>query len=262
MNESCRIISRGQVWFLVDNDVPMVHTAGSIQGKNRPWLVVSNNQCNQMSAIYTVVPLTTAVKANLPTHVEFDIGDKHNTVLCEQIRTVSRQAFLNSGSHYICTMSDKYMSMVDEALAVQLGLSLVFPNAERYWASLEKLIRVRVKQAIADSKVEALDITKVATLLDMKVEEVVKQETEPEPEAVAEPEPVKNDDTAAEPVEEPKEGWVPIKKSKRRTWTDDEKKKFLEYLEAYGTRSTSSMYDLEIGTVYACKLKFKKELGL
>lgn len=261
MIDSCRKVSRGQVWFLVDNDVPLVHTQGSVIGKNRPWLVVSNNKCNQSSPVYTVVPLTTAPKTELPTHVTFQTGDKTQTVLCEQIRTVSQQAFFNAGSYYKWTMSEKYMALVDEALAEQLGLSLIFPKQEQFWESLGRLIRLRVKQAIADSKVEAIDISKIVTLLDAKVEDAVKQETNPEPETPSEPEPVKEDGVTA-PIEEPKKDWVPVKKSKRRTWTEDEKKKFIEYVEAYGTKSAASMYDLEIGTVYTFKLKFKRELGL
>lgn len=186
MVDSCRKVSRGQVWFLVDNDVPVVHTQGSVQGKNRPWLVVSNNKCNQASPIYTVVPLTTTPKTELPTHVTFQTGDKTQTILCEQIRTVSQNVFFNSGSHYLWNMSEKYMALVDEALAVQLGLSLIFPKQDQFWESLERLIRVKVKQAINDSKVEALDISKIVTLLDTKVEEAVKNETNPEPTAVEE----------------------------------------------------------------------------
>lgn len=265
MIDSCRKVSRGQVWFLVDNDVPLVHTQGSVIGKNRPWLVVSNNKCNQSSPVYTVVPLTTAPKTELPTHVTFQTGDKTQTIICEQLRTVSQQAFFNAGSYYKWTMSEKYMALVDEALAVQLGLSLIFPKQEQFWESLGRLIRLRVKQAIADSKVEAIDISKIVTLLDAKVEDAVKQETNPEPETVAEPEPVKGDgvtNPVGQPPMEEKKDWVPIKRSKRRTWSEEEKKKFVEYVEAYGTKSAASEYDLEVGTVYTCKMKFKKELGL
>lgn len=259
MVDSCRKISRGQVWFLVDNDVPAVHTAGSIQGKNRPWLVVSNNKCNQSSPIFTVVPLTTATKSDLPTHVTFKVGDITNTILCEQIRTVSQQAFFNSGSAYKYTMSEKYMAMVDEALAIQLNLSLIFPKSEQFWESLERLIRTRVKQAIADSKVEAIDISKIATLLDAKVEEAIKEEVEPAPEPAQEkPEP---EEKKEEPPMEKKADWVPVKKPKRRHWTNEEKKKFLDYFDTYGAKSTAAFYDMQLGSVYTTRFKFLKELN-
>ena len=256
-SDSCRKVSRGQVWFLVDNDVPLVHTQGSIQGKNRPWLVVSNNKCNQSSPVYTVVPLTTSPKNELPTHVTFQTGDKTQTIMCEQIRSVSQQVFFNTGSYYKWTMSEKYMRMVDEALAVQLGLSLIFPKSDQFWESLERLIRVKVKQAIEDSKVEAVDISKIASLLDLKVEEAVKKETDPEPEK--EPEGTQND-PEAQPLEVKKD-WVPYQKSKRRTWTEESKKQFIEYVNIYGTKAASQHYELKLGSVYSLKLKFQKELN-
>lgn len=263
MNESCRKISRGQVWFLVDNDVPLVHTAGSIQGKNRPWLVVSNNKCNQSSPIYTVVPLTTAAKNDQPTHVTFSTGDKTQTILCEQIRTVSQQAFFNAGSSYRWTMSEKYMALVDEALAIQLGLSLIFPKSEQFWESLERLIRTRVKQAIADSKVEALDISKIATLLDARVEEAIKNETEPQAveEKVEEPakEEVQEPEQETPPLE-PKKDFVPVKKSTRRHWTDEDKREFIKYYDEHGARKTAAKYDMQIGSVCNYRFKFYKEM--
>lgn len=259
MIDSCRKVSRGQVWFLVDNDIPAVHMQGSIQGKNRPWLVVSNNKCNQSSPVYTIVPLTTAPKTELPTHVTFQTGDKTQTILCEQIRTVSQNVFFNSGSHYLWNMSEKYMALVDEALAVQLGLSLIFPKQDQFWESLERLIRTRVKQAIADSKVEAIDISKIATLLDTKVEEALKQETNPESETVAEPEPVAETEGLPEPIEEPKRDWVPIKKSKpRNKWTKESMQTFLDDFDKYATDIMLKKYGMTLKTLYVTRSKFKR----
>lgn len=257
VNEACRKISRGQVWFLTDNDVPLVHTAGSVIGKNRPWLIVSNNKCNQVSPIYTVVPLTSQPKIDLPTHVTFTVGDKENTILCEQIRTVSQQAFNNPGSYYKFTLSEKIMRLVDEALAVQLDLSLTFPNSDRFWESLERLIRVRVKQAIADTKIEPIDISKVACLMDTKVENIIKGVIDPEPKEEVTEEKIEEKSVENEPARD----WVPVKKSKRRTWTDEEKEKFLEYYDKHGAKSTAAFYDLQLGSVYTTRFKFIKELG-
>lgn len=246
MTDSCRKVSRGQVWFLVDNDVPLVHTQGSIQGKNRPWLVVSNNSCNQSSPVYTVVPLTTAPKNELPTHVTFQTGDKTQTIMCEQIRSISKQAFFNSGSYYMWQMSEKYMNLVDEALAIQLGIQIVFPNSDRYWESLSKLIRVKVKEAVEHSKVDAIDIGKVATLLEQRVTSIVNDTVaptlEPEPTPVVttvEPEPVKRD---------------------RISWTTEAKKAFLEDYDNLGSRATAEKYQVKIGSVYGMRFKFFKEL--
>lgn len=262
MNESCRKISRGQVWFLVDSDAPNVHnTNDHIQTKNRPWLVVSNNQCNQNSPVYTVVPLTSQVKNHMPTHVNFIVdGDKQNTILCEQIRSIPSRIFFNPGSSYRWTMSEKYMAMVDEALAVQLGLSLVFPNSERFWESLEKIIRVRVKQTVMDSKVDAIDVSKVASLLDARVESIVNDTVNPLPPVTEEKkeEPVIESSEPTPPLEEKKD-FVPIKKPNRRSWTNEEKQEFLEYYDEHGAQATADQYDLQLGSVYATRFRFFKE---
>ena len=273
-SDSCRKVSRGQVWFLVDNDVPLVHTQGSIQGKNRPWLVVSNNKCNQSSPVYTVVPLTTSPKSDLPTHVTFQTGDKTQTIMCEQIRSVSQQAFFNSGSYYKWTMSEKYMRMVDEALAVQLGLSLIFPKSEQFWDSLERLIRTRVKEAINDSKVQAIDISMIASLLDAKVEDAIKEETKPA-EPVVEPEPAAKTEirSGSKPwhempqsksntkPEEPKVTEPAKHRTRPKQRSNAEKQAFVNYVNTYGTKAASQHYDLKLGSVYTLKLKYQKELS-
>ena len=151
------------------------------------------------------------------------------------------------------------MALVDEALAVQLGLSLIFPKQDQFWESLERLIRVKVKQAINDSKVEALDISKIVTLLDAKVEEALKQETNPESETVAEPEPVAETEGLPEPIEEPKRDWVPIKKSKRRNnWTKENMQTFLDDFDKYTTDLMLEKYGMTLKTLYVTRSKFKR----
>lgn len=256
ITDDYRKVSRGQVWFLVDNDMPAVYQ-GSVQGKNRPWLIVSNDTCNQSSPIYTVVPLTTQTKTTLPTHVSFNDGSREQTILCEQIRTIPQNVFYNNGSNYKYTVSDKTMRLVDEALAVQLGLSIVFPNSDRYWESLEKLIRVQVKKAVEMSKVDAIDVTKVASLLDAKVEQIVKEEVAPAPSPIPVEPPVK-------PLKEEtkSEKWVPHTPTKKRNdWSTAKMKEYLDDCNKMSTRDMCVKYGISIQTVYVNKAKFRKLLG-
>lgn len=253
MNNSCRKVSRGQVWFLIDPNAPIEYQ-GSVQGKNRPWLVVSNNMCNQSSPTYTAVPMTTARKTNLPTHVIFDDGKVEQTILCEQIRTISASIFCNSGSNYKYTLNDKTMREVDEALSVQLGLQICFPNSDRYWESLERLIRAQVKLAVDSSKVSAVDINAVANQLNDKVAEIVKQEVSPAPTPEPEPEP--------QPQPEPQRTYQPvITVNRRMNWTAETMREFLDYLDKHGTRETCKKYRMSVTTVYTYNGKFKKLLG-
>jgi hypothetical protein len=197
-----------------------------------------------------VVPLTTAAKTPLPTHVTFNVNGREQTVLCEQIRTVSQNVFANVNSCYKFTMSEEGMKRVDEALAIQLGLQIVFPNSDRYWESLSKLIRAKVREAVEHSRVDSLDVSKVASLLEAKVDSLVNETVNPVPPAPPAPE--------VQPVEEVK---VESKKtSKRRVWTDEAKHEFLKYYDEHGAKKTSEKYDLQIGSVHSTRFKFYKEL--
>lgn len=254
MEDVTRKISRGQVWFLVDKDIPAVHYTGSVQGKNRPWLIVSNNRCNQSSPIYTVVPLTTAVKTPLPVHVEFNDGMRNQTILCEQLRTIPKTVFNDPGSYYKYVLSENVMKQVDEAMAVQLGISLTFPNSEYFWESLEKLVRVKVKQAVEDSKVEAIDVKRVVSNIDNIINETLAKQPDakdvPQRETVVD----KPENTTVNVVAK-----TPVKT--RRKWTENDMKTFLSDCEKMQIKDVSAKYGMTMATIYATKYNFKKRLN-
>lgn len=249
-NENCRKISRGQVWFLVDNNTSDTYGENSVQKKDRPWLIVSNNKCNQHAPVYTAVPLTTQSKSELPTHVSFLYGEKENTILCEQIRSVPMQAFFNKGSNYMFTLSEKCMAKVDEALTVQLGLSLIFPNSERFWESLEKMIRFRVKQAIEETRIEPIDVERMIAMVDSKVDATISETISVE--------------TTVEEVVEVEEtvvpGPAPAQRPKRKVWSDEEKKEFMAYYTRYGAQTTALHYGIKASSVYTIYYRFRKEI--
>lgn len=76
-------VKRGDIIYL-KNTFPRDH---HIQGRNRPYLVISNDMGNYYSDICILVPLTTAKKKKeLPTHARIKF---HNSLcLCEQMFTV------------------------------------------------------------------------------------------------------------------------------------------------------------------------------
>ena len=63
---------------------------GSIQGGKRPCLVVCNNAACTYSPTVIVVPITTANKKQLPTHMQIDLK-KPSTALFEQFITVNKE---------------------------------------------------------------------------------------------------------------------------------------------------------------------------
>ncbi len=255
MCKSYRKISRGQVWFLVDpkaNDYD-----GSIQGKNRPVLIVSNNACNQNSSVIHVVPLTTMVKNHQPTHVHFNDGKFEQIILCEQCKLVHEKLFYDK-SYYKYTLSDEIMQKVNEALAIQFGLSLIMPNSERFWKSVEQAIRLKVKEAIAATKVSSVDISKISCLLTKSIDDeikVVEDETEAiEREIVVPANPPKSNlaEQFLAKFEEPKR--------KLNQWTPETKKDFVDTYYKYGPQKTAEKFNIKLGSAYRLKWNFEKEL--
>ena len=76
-------IKRGDVYFC------KFKQNGSVQGGERPCVVVSNNSNNKFAEIVIVVPITSAEKARIPTHVPITV-EKPSTILCEQVTTIAK----------------------------------------------------------------------------------------------------------------------------------------------------------------------------
>lgn len=91
---------------------------GSVQHGERPYLIVSNNMCNQYSPTLTVVPLTTKYKHWMPTHYVVKINGRRNTILAEQICCISKESITS----YFCKLEDSDMKEVDDKIKVQLSL--------------------------------------------------------------------------------------------------------------------------------------------
>ena len=105
---------RGQVWW----QKPSTIKQPGIQNDGRPVIIISNNTCNRFSPAITVVPLTTADKKPLPTHVKMLMEDgKISTVLCEQLRTISTDLL----EDYIGTLDNTKLTEIEGATLIALG---------------------------------------------------------------------------------------------------------------------------------------------
>ena len=88
MSERC--ILQGEV-YICDLD-----GRNSEQSGSRPCLVIQVDVLNRTSKNVIIVPITSKRKKNLPTHIELLQSDypflayKVNTVLCENIRSISK----------------------------------------------------------------------------------------------------------------------------------------------------------------------------
>ena len=96
---------------------------GSEQGGTRPVIVLQNNIGNYYSPTLIIAPLTSNIqkKRFLPTHyllegLSFMSGP--SLVLLEQITTIDKQRIM----HYLGSVSESHMSMIDKAVKVSLAL--------------------------------------------------------------------------------------------------------------------------------------------
>lgn len=65
----------------------------SVQGGNRPVVIISNDICNERSNTVTVAPITSHLKhLEMPTHVLIEnLKDETSMILAEQIMTVDKR---------------------------------------------------------------------------------------------------------------------------------------------------------------------------
>lgn len=108
---------RGDIWIV---NIP--ESKGSIQNKQRPCVLVSNNVCNHYSQVLHICPLTSiTTKSKLPTHtyVSKDLGLLMDSlVLCEQIMPVTKDDFIQK----ISVCDQETMTRISKGMAIQLGI--------------------------------------------------------------------------------------------------------------------------------------------
>jgi mRNA interferase MazF len=86
---------RGEVWL-----VDLNPARGHEQGRERPALIISNDQFNNGPAgLVVVVPLTTKERARMPLRVRIDPPEgglkETSFALCEAVRSISKKRLLD-----------------------------------------------------------------------------------------------------------------------------------------------------------------------
>ena len=107
-------IRRGQVWWW---DCPD-HDRAHIQIGRRPVVIVSNDVCNSVSPVVTVVPFTTRVKMAYPQHAPVIFNHSVSIALADQITSIP----ISELREYVCDLQDFQIRQIDRAVEVQLGL--------------------------------------------------------------------------------------------------------------------------------------------
>lgn len=110
------LIKRGDIFYANLNPV-----VGSEQGGIQPVLIVQNNVGNKYCPTLVVLPLSTAKKNHLPTHIHIKGSKtlpKDSIVLAEQIRTIDRYRLKN----YVGSVDLELMEKVEKAMKISIGV--------------------------------------------------------------------------------------------------------------------------------------------
>lgn len=212
---------------------------GSIQGKSRPYLIVSNDACNESSPVITVVPFTSKDKKYLPTHVYVNLYGHKQTILCEQVRAFNKKNLESNGSYFISKMPDYIMKKVDKCLAIQLGLNVLdmaqneIKQTQYQVETLSKLTKTMIQQNNSTELSSEKQIDN-SNINNSNINDI-----------------------------ENKSSKTSKKKSYlfQTRWSDEDKAKFIEQCTTHTLLEMSKMYDISVSTVSKYKSMFKKELS-
>lgn len=107
---------RGEIWRF-DPDP----TKGREQAKVRPCLIISSNQFNLSPADLLIILPITSKNRGIPSHIPTEAIDlkKESYIMCEQIRSVSKQRIFNR----MGTIDDHVMKKVEYWLSIFLDIS-------------------------------------------------------------------------------------------------------------------------------------------
>ena len=109
---------RGQVWVYTPEDEK---ESTYVQKGKRPCVIVSNDVANYHSKTVVVLPCTTAIKNDIPTHVHFKNVENGlvNVVMAEQIVTIDKRQI----GEYIGMLDETTMSEINTAMMLELGIN-------------------------------------------------------------------------------------------------------------------------------------------
>ena len=110
------MIKRGDVFY-----AHLPKGIGSEQAGTRPVIIVQNNIGNLYSGTVIVIPVTSASKKPMQTHVSLGKNyglHRESYALAEQIMTFDKHRL----GEYLGTVDDMKMVEIDDALKVSLGI--------------------------------------------------------------------------------------------------------------------------------------------
>ena len=104
---------RGKIYY-----ISRTGSVGAEMKKNRPAVIVSNDDINKKLGVVEVVFLTTAQKSVVPEHVVIQSSGTSAITICEQITTIDKSKI----REYIGECTEEEMKLIDKALLASLKL--------------------------------------------------------------------------------------------------------------------------------------------
>ena len=109
-------IKRGYLYY-----ADLSPVVGSEQGGVRPVLIIQNDIGNKYSPTLVDLPISTAKKHYLPTHIHIRGSKalpKDSVILAEQIRTIDRYRLKS----YVGSVDFELMEKVEKAMKISIGV--------------------------------------------------------------------------------------------------------------------------------------------
>lgn len=111
---------RGDIhWFNMEDFCKQGKFKTKVLLKKRPYLIVSNDEWNEVSGLVTVVPISSKERFTSDSHVLFSSSDKKMSVIVTEHITTVDQDLLGD---YKETVDESVMLQVDNAIQKHLGL--------------------------------------------------------------------------------------------------------------------------------------------
>lgn len=103
--------------------VDLERRSGSSQSGLRPAVIIQNDAGNKFSPTTIIAPMTSKVKANIPTHIHLDTHEggviKESTILCEQITVIDKERLRKR----IGKLSSNIIDEVNKKICISLGIN-------------------------------------------------------------------------------------------------------------------------------------------
>ena len=198
---------------------------GSVQGKTRPVIIMSNDLANEHSTCLLAIPCTTSEKKSMPTHTTFEINNNvYSTALAENLMSIN----VNRLGDYMGMMDDDLLTRLEYTVMVALGL--------------EKYTHI-------PSPLNPIPIESQINIMEHNIEPDIHIKYKDEPNNY--------------PERNNKEIVAPHKMGRPSTYTDEDKIRFINDYENHTAEYMCKKYNLKDKKALANKVYlFRKSMGI